>query len=210
MPYKRQTRADLVTMSHVCFLLEAFRHQGKSLNTSSASCLRCPPGQFSFIPHKVDFKESLSRGLMLQIEFRLNRSARATRAQWFCWVFLPRAKHVVQPGFTLPFNSQVFQAHFINSCFTDGKKSETRRSKRTERGSTESELRASTSLSFLLHQDVEVEKEPFFISVRSCKTVVRSTVSEIPMTWDSSLHSHVPNVGSWASCFTSLSLCSYM
>lgn len=85
-------------MSASCWRLFGIR---VSLNTSSASCLRCPPGQFSFIPHKVDFKESLSRGLMLQIELRLNRSARATRAQWSCWVFLPRAKHVVQPRFTL-------------------------------------------------------------------------------------------------------------
>lgn len=32
MPYKnQQTKADLVAMSHVCFLLEAFQYQGKLL-----------------------------------------------------------------------------------------------------------------------------------------------------------------------------------
>lgn len=175
-------------MSVSCWRLFSIRVS--FLNTSSGSCFRCPPGQFSFIPHKVDCKEPLSRGLTLQMEPRLNRSARATTAQGFCCVFLPHDKHVVHQDSNSAFQQPSLSGPLHQPLFYRWKQN--LRSQRTERGSMN--WNSDFPPLYPLTPRYGHEKELRFISVKSHKVQVKSTLSEIPVTWDSSLHSHVLSV----------------
>ena len=161
-------------MSVSCWRLFSIRVS--FLNISSGSCFRCPPGQFSFIPHKVDFKESLSRGLTLQMEPRMNRPARATTAQGFCWVFFPRDTHVVHQDSNSAFQQPSLSGPFHQPLFYRWKQN--LRSKRTERGS----MNWNSHLPPLCPHTPRYghEKELRFISVRLHKMQVKSTL------WNSS------------------------
>lgn len=172
-------------MSHVCFLLQAFQHQGKLLKTH-------PLGHASDVPlHNLAlfytrdiFKEFICRISMLQMELRQNRLARATTAHWCSWLFLPCVKHVTQPGFKPPSLKGPFHLHLP---FYRWKKSKIQRNKRTKREHTGVRTQISQRCICVLPPTPRCchENESFCSSERCCKTLVRmlrSTNFEIPMT----------------------------
>lgn len=118
------------------------------------------------------------------MEPRLNRPARATTAQGFCWVFLPSDKHVVHQDSNSALQQlSLSQAHFINPCFTDGNKIWEIKGQKEEAWIGTSDLPPL----ILVYQDMGMKRSFISLLWGHIRCRVKSTFSEIPVTWDLSL-----------------------